>query len=302
MFNRQTCSALVFFVIFFGYAFSNEPYDIEQDRKYELSICAIFKNDDRFLHEWIQYHKLMGAEHFWLYNNDSTDQYLSVLQPYINSGEVELIDWAKLPGEAFDYGCQTRAYTDVIARAQGKTKWLAIIDTDEFLLPLYKNNLIEVLNETTNVAIYCLWRCFGDSGVYKIKGLMINELTSCSYEDNFWNIYSKTIFRPEFASYYFNPHWPVLPEHAFYYINSINGHWPKDVSKEIRINHYWSRDRLFFNQTKIAREEQFGYNDWSCLQRLSEYNTEKNTEILRFVPLLKKQMREFKAKLNHRKK
>ncbi len=35
----------------------------------------------------------MGAKHFYLYNNLSQDNYLEVLQPYIESGDVELIEW-----------------------------------------------------------------------------------------------------------------------------------------------------------------------------------------------------------------
>lgn len=54
-------------------------------RKY-LSICAIFRNEADYLKEWIEFHRLVGVEHFFLYNNFSEDAYLSILGDYIGQG------------------------------------------------------------------------------------------------------------------------------------------------------------------------------------------------------------------------
>ncbi len=61
--------------------------------KYYLSICAIFKNEAAYLGEWIEFHRLAGVEHFYLYNNLSDDNYFSVLKYYIDKGTVTLRDW-----------------------------------------------------------------------------------------------------------------------------------------------------------------------------------------------------------------
>ncbi len=34
--------------------------------KYYFSICAIFKDESLSIKEWIEYHKLIGVEHFYL--------------------------------------------------------------------------------------------------------------------------------------------------------------------------------------------------------------------------------------------
>ncbi|KIC71464.1 hypothetical protein DB44_DM00010, partial [Candidatus Protochlamydia amoebophila] len=31
---------------------------------YDLSVCAIFKNEAPYLKEWIEYHRLIGVKHF----------------------------------------------------------------------------------------------------------------------------------------------------------------------------------------------------------------------------------------------
>ena len=48
---------------------------------YDLAVVAIFKNEGRYLDEWLAYHLLAGVEHFYLYNNDSSDNYKEVLAP-----------------------------------------------------------------------------------------------------------------------------------------------------------------------------------------------------------------------------
>ena len=56
------------------------------ETEYLLSICAIFKNEGHYLKEWIEFHKLQGVEHFFLYNNNSTDDYEQVLYQSLNEG------------------------------------------------------------------------------------------------------------------------------------------------------------------------------------------------------------------------
>ena len=41
-----------------------------RDRKYHIGICSIFKNEAPFLKEFIVYHKMIGVDHFYLYNNN----------------------------------------------------------------------------------------------------------------------------------------------------------------------------------------------------------------------------------------
>src|SRR5437016_521510 len=62
-------------------------------KKYNLSICTIFKNEAPYLKEWIEYHKLVGVDHFYLYNNLSLDAFRRILAPYIKDELVTLIQW-----------------------------------------------------------------------------------------------------------------------------------------------------------------------------------------------------------------
>lgn len=61
--------------------------------KYMVSFCLIFKNEAPFLKEWLDFHLTVGVDHFYLYNNNSDDNFREILEPYIGLGIVTLIEW-----------------------------------------------------------------------------------------------------------------------------------------------------------------------------------------------------------------
>jgi len=134
--------------------------------QYNLSICAIFKNEAPYFKEWIEFHKLQGVEHFFLYNNNSDDDYLTVLQPYINTGEVTLRQWP------YEYNSELKnleiiirnAYADCIQTYRTMTNWLAVIDIDEFLFCPDGQDLPSFLIDYEGYGGVCVnWRLFGTS-------------------------------------------------------------------------------------------------------------------------------------------
>ena len=42
----------------------------------------MFRNERRYLVEWVLHHYLLGVEHFYLYDNESEDKPEEVLRPY----------------------------------------------------------------------------------------------------------------------------------------------------------------------------------------------------------------------------
>ena len=60
---------------------------------YYLTACLIFRDAASYLEEWLRFHLLVGVEHFYLYDNDSSDDYLSVLRPFCAEGKVTLTRW-----------------------------------------------------------------------------------------------------------------------------------------------------------------------------------------------------------------
>lgn len=74
---------------------------------YDLAVVTIAKNEAPYIKEWLDYHLLAGVNHFYIYDNDSSDNQKEVLQPYVDAGIVTYIFY---PGKARQY----EAYNDAI--------------------------------------------------------------------------------------------------------------------------------------------------------------------------------------------
>ncbi|MFA5089212.1 MAG: glycosyltransferase family 92 protein, partial [Candidatus Omnitrophota bacterium] len=180
----------------------------KRDYKWNISVFSIFQNDAPFLKEWIEFHKLIGVEHFFLYNNLSTDNYEVVLGPYIESGEVDLIDWPFNPlfkgGSAEDHmrswiNLQVEAMTDCfIHRAKQATRWFGCLDTDEFLFPVQCYSLKEFLEDFKwSAGIVVNWAMYDSSHVERLKDneLLIEKLLYRAPDDFSYHSVMKSIVR-----------------------------------------------------------------------------------------------------------
>lgn len=162
-----------------------------------LSICAIYRDEAPYLLEWIEFHRLVGVEHFYLYDNESTDAHRELLAPYIDSGAVTLTEWHVFPG-------QMAAYEHCLEHHRDDSRWVAFLDLDEFLFSPVGLTLPEVLAE------YEAWpgvgvtrMVYGSSGhETKPPGLVIE-----SYVQRAWTPHSiKSVVNPAEVSSVHNPH------------------------------------------------------------------------------------------------
>lgn len=268
--------------------------------RYQLSICAIFQDEAPYLKEWLEFHRLMGVEHFYLYNHRSRDNYKEVLQPYILSGLVELRNKSTAAHTLKSFNSlQCKCYTECLAESRGMSKWIAFLDIDEFLFPIKEQSLQEVLKEYEEFGgIGVNWLIFGSSHIWKIptNQLLIESLTHCSKKKFSGNQYVKSIVRPERTSHFTNPHFPVYYKE---YIGVNTDKLPLETmwgayipSNKLRINHYWTRDGNYFYHQKIKRHKKWrGNPDDSATQNfIQSMNEEKDELILRFLPSLKNAM------------
>src|SRR5690242_8629779 len=68
-----------------------------------LAVCAIFRDEARYLAEWVTFHRLQGVERFYLYDNLSTDDWRQEVAPELRSGVVEVTRWDQVPGQGSAY-------------------------------------------------------------------------------------------------------------------------------------------------------------------------------------------------------
>ncbi|MBO4862860.1 MAG: glycosyltransferase family 92 protein [Eubacterium sp.] len=136
---------------------SSKPRHKEK-RKYHISLCIMFKDEAVYLREWIEYHRMIGVDHFYLYDNNSSDDYEKVVEPYIKDGIVTLIKWPHQQA-------QVKGYEDCIRRFQSESDWIGFIDVDEFIVPVEEESLVSFLDRFSHrPAVLIYWRFFGSGG------------------------------------------------------------------------------------------------------------------------------------------
>ncbi|NGX50194.1 MAG: hypothetical protein K1060chlam2_00035 [Chlamydiae bacterium] len=269
---------------------------------YELSICAIFKNEAPYLKEWIEFHKLQGVEHFFLYNNNSSDDYLTVLQPYIDSSDVTLIQWSynySFNQSKVWLSIQSGAYMDCVHLYGDRTTWLAAIDIDEFLFCTDGLSVSTFLEEYKDYGGVCpYWRLFGTSNLETIPSnlLMIEALIQCCIPEEFRNRYVKSIVQPRHVKSCASAH--IFSYKDGYFAIDPNGneitrqtgpYWTDD---KLRINHYWTRSKEYFRTRKIpSRHRRRRAETVKVLWKMANaYNACIDTSILQFAPALREKM------------
>ncbi len=259
-----------------------------RDYRHSVSACAIFQNEAPYFSEWLAYHFLMGVEHFYLYNNNSTDNYLEVLQPWIDREIVELRDWPNSTDPGFwGYTTQPAAYRDAIKRSKGKTKWLAIIDLDEFILPMKERNIRRTLRKhySDAAAVYVTWLQFGTGGVTVGPGeSILRSLTRCAQLENMWNTIGKSIVRPDKVATCVDPHFCVLKT-GIYFDGDGNPGTNVGIhhNKLLRINHYTFRDEWFFWNIKVPRCTSWSISVEELIKKNESFSIETDMKMIELL-------------------
>ncbi|WP_294183563.1 glycosyltransferase family 92 protein [uncultured Sphingobacterium sp.] len=279
----------------------------KQDKMYYFSICAIFKNEELSLKEWIEHHKIIGVDHIYLYNNFSSDSYLEILEPYVYSNYVTLIDWP------VERPAQSKAYNDFCKNYWHETKWVAFIDLDEFFCPKKVEDIKAWFKSYENYpSMVVYWRQFGSSGIVQHdREKLITEQYFLAWE-KYYDI-GKPIFNTDFALYgitdkyihmifakvgIFNISFKIPPVNEFkifinYRCNRV-GFLNKKSDFTMQINHYVTKSFSEFFENKVKRGTATSVNEAAAHIRsryaydfVQSYATVPDYSIYRFLIKLK---------------
>lgn len=267
---------------------------------YNLAIVAIIKNEAPYIREWIEYHKLVGVDKFYIYDNESTDNVKDVLEPYIKQN---VVSYFYISGK----GKQVIAYQDAIKKFKYTVKYMAFIDLDEFLLPMHEDNVFSIIedlfahnNQAGGIAVQ--WCVFGSANhIRKPDGLVIENYLYRA-EGHFEsrrhsNRHIKTICNPRRVLLYGQCHYPKYYK-SWHNINTdnekIDGPFCETICwDKLRINHYFTKSfEEYLAKKKRGRASTRGLC-WGVEDFFeTDVNDVYDDSILRFVPALKKALDE----------
>ena len=231
---------------------------------------------------------MVGFEHFYLYNNNSADDYLSALAPYRREGWVTLHDWPQSPAfPAADEHC--------IATHGHEARWIAFLDDDEFLYPVLGDDVRKVLRTYAEYPGFVVhWLMFGSSGHdRRPDGLVIENYVRRSPQING---HIKSIVDPRRVVSPQSTHCWIYEDGAFAVDENrkpvLTFESTPATGDVLRINHYWSKSRED-GERKFSRgsvdawgvENPRSMKFWEQSQR--SLNAMEDREIQRFLPELK---------------
>lgn len=247
------------------------------------------KNEGPYLREWIEFHKMVGVEHFYLYDNNSTDETTSVTKLYIQNEDVTCHLWP-------DHPLQLKAYMHCINSYKNESFWIGFIDLDEFLVPVATSTIPELLRDFEEYGgLGVNWLLYGNSGhLTKPEGLQMEHYiyrSEASWRSNF---HIKSIVNPRKVRSPRDPHcFRYMPGEYAVTENRerINGSMTSFNSiDKIRLNHYFTR-----STEESRRKMERGNPDsnfkrpWKDFERLNR-NDVHDTSMDKYVPELKKRV------------
>ncbi|MFL5902048.1 MAG: glycosyltransferase family 92 protein [Solirubrobacterales bacterium] len=232
-----------------GYLRARLPRPLGTRPPVGLAVCAIFRDEARYLAEWVAFHRIQGVERFYLYDNLSGDGWRSELAPEIESGLVEVTHWPPEPG-------QMSAYDDCLERHRSDVRWIAMIDIDEFLFSPSGVPLPEILRRfDTHPAVAVNRRFFGTNGHQRpAEGLVTENYTMRSRDDDPSNMLVKSIVFPRMTLNAHSAHTFLLRGTAV----GEDGRPAPQATREpatadlLRINHYYAKSEEEFRRKSVT--------------------------------------------------
>jgi hypothetical protein len=263
-----------------------------------LSVCAIYRNEAPYLREWVAFHHLVGVERFFLYDNESTDDHLDQLAPFIEDGTVELTPWPHRLG-------QIPAYEDCLRRHRDDSRWIAFIDLDEFLFSPTGRPVSEVLRDYEQFpGVGVNWCVFGTSGhLVAPEGLVIENYDRRPAGDN-WHRQIKSVVDPRQVRSFCDSHFfvfhdgPCVDENK-QPLEPSNSTDSVSFSR-LRVNHYWTRSAEEYREKLSRPTPDVGkvreLNDRQFARRLKVLDEVTDRTIQIYVPELRSALAELEAR------
>lgn len=214
---------------------------------YFASICAIARDEDKDIKEWLDYHLMIGFEHFLIFDNNSLIPLKQTLKEFIAAGLVTVEDFPMRNAQ------QLSAYMSALKYWGSNTRWLAFIDIDEFIVPMQKTNICDFLDSYNQYAgIGANWAMFGANGhIHRPAGGIIENYTSCLG----LNPHIKSILQPSLTNLAKSAH-HFTYKSGYFCVNEdsipIKSFCSYPIGEKIRINHYYYKSRDDFKE-KIRR-------------------------------------------------
>jgi hypothetical protein len=213
----------------------------------KIAIHSLIKDPYKpYLIEWLNYHRSIGVDHFFIYDNESEPGIVELVKdlPFRNEISVEMING----GGSLVPNVQINSYAKFLSDLKYLPHYdrVAFIDEDEFII-CKNGDLKSTLENYINYpGIGISWRMFGSSGLLtRTPEPQMKKFTKYTGAYYHSNINIKSIVNPYLVSTIRSPH-----SFSFHYGNLVNEHkipielhYSYPSYDYLWINHYWLRSK-----------------------------------------------------------
>ena len=170
-----------------------------------LTLGSCLKDEESYILDFVKYHRSVGVEQFVFFDRNYDSLYaLLGAEP-----DVKIIHFPEAPNNVHQ-----EAWGQLIKYNCGKTKWLALIDADQALVPVQNNDIREVLKNYEDFASLQLnWKAFGSSHhETRLPGAIYERFLLCAANSSY-NYPTQFICQPDrtLPIKVEEPHYPLLP-------------------------------------------------------------------------------------------
>ena len=223
-------------------------------------IVCIAKQESDYIEEFVKYHLALGFKRIYLYDNEDTPTYDSILEKY-----KDKINFIHLPRNNFHKGVQYIALDHFIEHylVQDNITHVAHIDIDEIIV-LKKHNKIRdfireyIVGDCQGIGMN--WRFFGSSGqTEKSIEPVTMRFTMCAQNGD---QHIKTLFKTKHFLRFNSCH-DVILKHGYIKStthNIINGPFnPNPDCSIIQLNHYKCKTLPEFKYLRMRGRADLNY-------------------------------------------
>ena len=305
-----------------GHLVNNRDLTCGPDQMF-FGVCAIIRGEARFLVEWIEFHLMMGVQHFIIYDNGLEPETKKILMRYEALKQVTRIPWPNIEPAALRRAdndgsrvphwrrerLQLVAYGDCVRRYAGQFDWLLKIDLDEFIFPVSEqytsvHDVLRTLERNKFLSLRVPLLQFGSSGYHKSpEGLVIENYIRCEREIS---RSTKTIGNTDMIATDCSVKIHTYRYRALKILQGWVAGSPREMHRRVtgailRINHYRTKSREdHLLKGKVNAQGYLAGKE--TLERFNElesnHNESENYDIQRFLQQLR--VREKMGFLRHR--
>jgi hypothetical protein len=149
----------------------------------DIAVSTLEKNSSKLLYHWLTYHSSIGADFFFIYDNNSSEEEFEKIVEICKNFDGIIFRWNYPYG--YDGPTQQTQQNHTLYLSKNKITRIILTDLDEYIVPYENANFKSVI--MSNKVVYLWWLWFGSDGVEEITDPRYYTKCSKAHESQWYH-------------------------------------------------------------------------------------------------------------------